>query len=192
MSGKKVKIRNLPFVYPIPTILAGSLFNGNENYTTLGNCGIISVEPPVIYISSHKSHYANLGIIDNGYFSVNIPSVDQVSKVDYCGLVSGHKIDKSDVFKSFYGEIKLAPLVIECPINLLCKVIQAVDVHDMQVFIGEVIEVYVTDVCLTNGFPDTKKVNPLIYMMDNLYWSIGDIVGNGFRDGTKYIKESSE
>lgn len=188
---KKVKLNNLPFVYPIPAVLVGSILNSNENYTTIGNCGIISVDPPVISISLHKSHFANIGIIDNGYFSVNIPSVDQVIKVDYCGLESGHSMDKSDVFDSFFGNNEKAPLVVECPINLLCKVIQLVDIYDMQVFIGEVTEVYVTDTCLTNGAPDTKKINPLIYMMDNLYWSIGDIVGNGFRDGTKYVKESS-
>lgn len=56
----------------------------------------MSIEPPVIYISSHKSHYTNIGISENGYFSVNIPSVDLVKKIDYCGLVSGHKTNKSD------------------------------------------------------------------------------------------------
>lgn len=36
---------------------------------------------------------------------------------------------------------------------------------------------------LTNGFPDTKKINPLIYSMDNNYWEIGNFIGNAFNIG---------
>jgi hypothetical protein len=36
--------------------------------------------------------------------------------------------------------------------------------------------------------PDTKKINPLIYMMDNFYWDIGNVVGTGFKDGAEYKK----
>ena len=37
---------------------------------------------------------------------------------DYCGLYSGRKVDKSRLFEVFYGELKTAPLIMECPVNL--------------------------------------------------------------------------
>ena len=62
-----------------------------------------------------------------------------------------------------------------------------IEIYDMEVFIGEIIETYVNEDLLTDGFPDTKKINPLIYSMDNNYWEIGDFVGNAFNIG-KNIK----
>ncbi len=35
-------------------------------------------------------------------FSVNIPA-EMVEIVDYCGLVSGNHVDKSDLFETFTG-----------------------------------------------------------------------------------------
>ena len=68
-----------------------------------------------------------------------------------------------------------------------CKVTKIIEIYDMEVFICEIIETYVNQDLLTNGFPDTKKINPLIYSMDNNYWKIGDFVGNAFNIG-KNIK----
>ncbi len=48
-----------------------------------------------------KIHYTNKGIRENQVFSINIPSADLVEKVDYCGLVSGKNIDKSQVLSVF-------------------------------------------------------------------------------------------
>ena len=59
------------------------------------------------------------------------------------------------------------PMIEECPINMECKVTKIIEIYDMEVFIGEIIETYVNQDLLTNGFPDTKKINPLIYSMDN-------------------------
>lgn len=42
----------------------------------------------------------------------------------------------------------------------------------MDVFLGEVIETFVGEDYTTNGHSDTKKINPLIYCIDNLYWTI--------------------
>lgn len=181
----KIKIRTLPMVYPIPAVLAGAIVEGKPNYVTLGNCGIISVDPPVIYISSHKSHYTNKGIHDNNVFSVNIPSSNLMNKLDYCGLVSGCEVDKSKIFETFYGNSSKIPLINDCPINMECEVINIIDVYDMEVFIGRVTEVYADKECLIDGFPDTQKVNPLFYSIDNSYWNIGKQIGEGFSEGKK-------
>ena len=68
-----------------------------------------------------------------------------------------------------------------------CKVIKVIEIYNMEVFIGEIIETYVKEDLLTNGFPDTKKINPLIYSMYNNYWEIGNFIGNAFNIG-KNIK----
>ena len=50
--------------------------------------------------------------------------MDLLEKNDYCGLVSGEKTDKSHVFDVFYGSLKTAPMIKECPVNLECQLIQ--------------------------------------------------------------------
>jgi flavin reductase (DIM6/NTAB) family NADH-FMN oxidoreductase RutF len=171
-----------------PAIIAGALVNGKPNYLALGNYGGITPRPPVICISVNKIHYTNAGIKENGYFSVNIPSRDLVQKMDYVGLVSGKDTDKSSVFSAFYGSVNKAPMIEECPVNLLCKLIQTVDQPTQEIFIGEVVETYVAKECLTNGKPDIKKVNPLL-LGDGFYWELGEKVGNSFQDGKALIKK---
>ena len=47
----KVKFNKLPLIYPIPSVLIGTVINDKPNFATIGNCGIISVNPAAIYIS---------------------------------------------------------------------------------------------------------------------------------------------
>ena len=183
---KKTRYGKYPLVYPLPSILVGAVVNRKANYATLGNCGIMSVEPPVIYISSNKSNYTNIGILANMVFSINIPSVELMERVDYCGLVSGNSVNKYRVFTTFFENKDKIPMIEECPVNIACKVTKTIEVYDMMVFIGEIAGTHVSDECLTDGHADTSKINPLIYCMDNLYWSIGKNVGEGFRSGKKY------
>ncbi|MBN1185855.1 MAG: flavin reductase family protein [Bacteroidales bacterium] len=182
----KIKYSKYPLVYPLPAALVGAIVDNKVNYETLGDCGIVSVYPPVLYISSNKSHHTNKGILKNKCFSVNIPSVDLLDKVDYCGIVTGKKVDKSNVFKIYYGNNKDIPLIEECPINIACKVKETIDIYNMKVFFGDIIETYVNENCFTDGHIDTLKINPLIYCMDNLYWTIGKSVGKGFNSGKNY------
>ena len=44
-----------------------------------------------------------------------------MEKTDFCGLVSGRDIDKAALFDVFYGELKTAPMITECPLSLECR-----------------------------------------------------------------------
>jgi flavin reductase (DIM6/NTAB) family NADH-FMN oxidoreductase RutF len=174
-------------LYPVPAVLIGSIVNGKVNYEMLGNCGIISMVPATLYISSEKNHFTNDGIRENNTFSVNIPSIENVVEADYCGLVSGLKEDKSKIFKTFYGKINV-PMIEECPVNIECKVIKQFEINSMEIFIGEVINSYINEECIENGKPNIKKINPLIYSIENRYKNIGDWSAKSFEIGKQYRK----
>jgi flavin reductase (DIM6/NTAB) family NADH-FMN oxidoreductase RutF len=172
-----------------PAVIAGALVNGKPNYLTMGNYGGISPRPPaMVYLSVNKAHYTNAGIKENGYFSVNMPARDLVQKTDYVGLASGRDTDKSKIFTAFYGSVNKAPMIQECPINILCKLIQTVDLPTQEIFLGEVVETYVAKEYVTDGKPDIKKINPLI-LGGGFYWELGNKVGNAFVDGKALIKK---
>jgi flavin reductase (DIM6/NTAB) family NADH-FMN oxidoreductase RutF len=181
---KKIKIKNYP-VGPFPTVLAGADVQGKPNFVTAGACGVVCLEP-ILYISLKSTHYTTGGIKENGYFSINIPSADMVQKTDYCGIVSGATTDKSAVFHFFYDELGKAPLISECPLNFLCKVIQTVPVYGFEMFLGEIVATYINDSCLSDNNPDPAKINPMIMMGAN-YWELGKAVGAVYKEG-KSIK----
>lgn len=186
MRKREIGARN--FLYPMPTTLVGANVKDRPNYETIAYCGIVNFKPPMISVASVKSHYTNVGIHENKTFSVNIPSEEMVKATDYCGTVSGHKADKSAVFQTFYGKLKTAPMIVECPINLECKLIVNLFFGGIdEIFIGEIVECYAEDAFLTNGLPDIKKIKPIIYSAyDNRYWGVGEYLGKAFSIGKKF------
>ncbi|MFX0202911.1 MAG: flavin reductase [Candidatus Hodarchaeota archaeon] len=100
---KKIAIGTKTFLYPMPTTLVGANVHGKQNYLVIANCGIMNHNPPIILMVLNKRHYINDGIKENSTFSVNISSVDMVKITDNCGLFSGNKVDKSQLFETFYG-----------------------------------------------------------------------------------------
>jgi flavin reductase (DIM6/NTAB) family NADH-FMN oxidoreductase RutF len=191
-SIKKTQFGKVPLIYPIPIILAGALVHGKPNFETLGDVGIMGIKPPIVYISSGVHHYTNIGILEHGTFSINFPSTSLLTKTDYCGVVSGHEIDKSQLFDLFYGELETAPMIEECPVNLECKVIKEFSILHRQVFIGDVVQTYVNKDLIIESkgrkqIGDMTKLDPIIYALDNRYYSIGKPIGIGYQESKKLL-----
>jgi flavin reductase (DIM6/NTAB) family NADH-FMN oxidoreductase RutF len=110
-----------------------------------------------------KSHHTNIGIRENGVFSINIPSEGMAKITDYSGLVSGRRVDKSGLFGVFYGKLQMAPMIKECPFNMECKVIQTIELPMNEVFMREIVASYTEERYLTNGHPNVKKLNPMVF-----------------------------
>lgn len=187
----KNKIRVGPYLYPMPVVLVGAMVNGKPNFMPLAWTCIVEHKPSMILIASSQTHYTNEGIKENQTFSVNFTSEELVIPIDYCGLKSGKEVDKSEIFEVFYGDLKTAPMVEECPVNIECKVDQIIDNnkgHDL--IIGEMINVYSEDKYLTNGIPDVTKFKPLVFSMnDNNYWKLGGKIGRAWSIGNNYKEE---
>lgn len=176
-------------MYPLPTTLVGANVSGKPNYQTIAYCGIVHHKPAMIAVNSGKRHYTNAGIKENGTFSVNIPSEELVTITDYCGIVSGRRVDNSILFDTFYGTLKTAPMIQECPLNLECKLVQTLDYGgSAEIFIGKIVEAYAEKKYLTNGLPDITKIKPIIFSMhDNTYWKLGEQLAHAFSIGKKFI-----
>jgi flavin reductase (DIM6/NTAB) family NADH-FMN oxidoreductase RutF len=185
MEKKEIGAKN--YFYPMPTTLIGANVNGKPNYLTVAFCGMVNINPPLISAALNKAHYTNPGIKENKTFSVNIPSAEMAKITDYCGLVSGSKVDKSKLFETFYGKLKTAPMIKECPLNLECKLIQTLELSVDEIFIGEIVAAYAEERYLTDGRPDVKKINPMVFSLhDNNYWKVGELVGRAWSIGKNF------
>ncbi len=175
------------WLYPLPVVLLGAMVNGRPTYNTLGNCGIISMHPCMLYVSSQKEHYTNRGVREGGAFSVNLPDPHLAEKADYCGLVSGRDADKSQIFTTFYGKTG-APMIQECPVSLEATVLQTVGIGGMDVFIGQVVQSYIDERCFTEGKPDMQKINPLFYEIRGGYRALDGFCAPAFKIGKTLMK----
>ncbi len=180
----KVEIGVKPFLYPMPVTLVGANVEGKPNYLAVGYCGIMNHRPPIISVALNRRHFTNAGIKANGTFSVNLPSAEMVEITDFCGIVSGQKVDKADLFETFYGRLGTAPMIKECPLNLECRLIQMIDFGWDEAFIGEIVAAYSDESYLSEGIPDMRKLRPMVFSTeDNGYWAIGERLGQAFSVG---------
>jgi flavin reductase (DIM6/NTAB) family NADH-FMN oxidoreductase RutF len=189
----KIVIEKNLFCLPWTQTLLGTHVKGKANFMALDWLTRVNYQPAMLGICVNGSHASNAAIKQNGEFSVNIPTIDMVAVTDYCGLVSGKSVDKSKLFDVFYGELKAAPLITECPLNIECRVIQTVELPTNTFFVSEIVNIYSEEKYLENGKPDVKRVRPfLLTMPDNRFWSVGEQVGNAWKDGLKYKEQVRE
>jgi flavin reductase (DIM6/NTAB) family NADH-FMN oxidoreductase RutF len=183
----KITIEKNLFCLPWTQTLLGTHVNGKVNFMALDWLTRVNYQPAMLGICVNKAHASNAAIRETNEFSVNIPSVDMVGVTDYCGIVSGRKVDKSKLFDVFYGDLKSAPLIIDCPLNIECRLVQSVDLPSNTFFIGEIVNIYSEEKYIDNGKPDVRKIRPfLLTMPDNQFWAVGEQVGNAWKDGVKF------
>lgn len=185
--SEKIKIGPSSDFFPLPVVLVGVEIDNRPNYLTVAWVNMLNMNPPVIGISLSKTHLDNTYIKSAKSFSVNIPAVSQVAAVDYCGLKSVSDTDKSDVFTTFYGDLENAPMIEECPVNYECKLIKSIEIGTTELFVGKIINMFSNNEYMSDGKPDTKKVNPLILSMhDRSYWELGELVDKAWSAGEDF------
>ncbi len=173
---EKVKLGRNVSVYPMPVVLVGAMVEGRPNFMTVAWVSRVNATPPLLAVSLNKPRYTARGIRENETFSVSVAGANMLELVDYCGLVSGKDTDKSGLFDVFYGDLKTAPLIRNCPLSLECRLRSVHELPTNDLFIGEIVEAYIDKGCFVDGRPEVHMMNPLLLTMpDNRYWLVGDL-----------------
>src|SRR5512135_706571 len=123
----KVQLGPQPFMGVMPAVLVGANTNGKPNFMTAAWATVACMSPPMVCVAINHARHTALGIEANGAFSLNIPSAKQAVATDYCGITTGARADKSQVFDVFYGKLVTAPMARDCPVNIECSVFKEVD-----------------------------------------------------------------
>lgn len=187
----KVELGAKNCLYPLPTTIVGALVNDKPNYIAMAHVGIMDFDS--ISLGMHKDHYTNMGIKVNKTFSVNIPSLNLIKETDYCGIFSGKKHDKSRLFTTFYGKLKTAPLIEQCPLNMECELTQTVDSPTHDIFIGKIVNTYADPAALTHGIVNYEKVQPILFALtDQAYYSLGKKVAKAWNIGNQLSQKTTK
>ncbi len=177
-------------LYPMPTTLVGATVDGKPNFLTVAHVGILNHgTPQYLSIGLGKAHHSNAGIHENRTFSICMPSEDLLLETDYCGIVSGRKTDKAALFDIFYGTLKTAPMIRQCPVNMELKLHDVLDYPTHDIFIGELVETYADESVMDGGKIDIARLRPLLFDMASAkYWRLGTTAGRCWNAGKSLKK----
>lgn len=123
-------------------ILATSISKDEKpNIITLAWQMPVSHNPPLSAISIAKSHFSHQLIEISKTFVINVPNVDLLKQVKFCGSVSGRYIDKfkESNLTPIPAKVVKSPLIKECIGHLECEVIEIHPAGDHTIFIGKIV-----------------------------------------------------
>lgn len=166
-------------LYPVPAVLVSCGVGSQANIITLAWAGTLCSDPPMVGIGVRPSRHSHELIKEVGEFVVNLPTAEQVEWVDYCGTVSGRDENKWDVsgFTPISGTEVVVPLIVECPVNIECRLERTLSLGSHDLFIGRVVAVQMDEAVVDDrGRPDIAKASPLAYVNGD-YRRVGEALG---------------
>jgi flavin reductase (DIM6/NTAB) family NADH-FMN oxidoreductase RutF len=181
-----VKIEKKPetILAPVPVVMVSCEAPGfPKNIITIAWVGTICSGPPMLSISIRPERYSYTIIRESNEFVVNLPNRELLAVTDYCGVVSGREVDK---FKTVgltpvSAKIVKAPLIMEAPVNIECRVKQVVPLGTHDLFIAEVVQTHVKEELLDErGTPDLAKMQAICYGNGYYYQSGAQLGQYGF------------
>ena len=123
-------------------ILVSSAYKDKTNIITLAWKTPLSHKPPLVGISIAKSHFSCELIEKSEEYIINVPDLNLIDKVVFCGKVSGRDVDKFKETKltpvKAFRLIK-TPLISECIGNLEVILRDIQEFGDHKFFVGEII-----------------------------------------------------
>jgi flavin reductase (DIM6/NTAB) family NADH-FMN oxidoreductase RutF len=167
---------------PVPVVLVTCGGGGEvkSNIITIAWTGSVCSDPPMLSISVRPERYS-YGIIQaTGEFVVNVPNRRQARVTDWCGMVSGSRVDKfteTGLTAAPALQVK-CPIILECPINIECRVRQTVPLGTHTLFLAEILAVQVTSSLLdAKGKFRLDKAGLLAYGLGQ-YFAVGPEIGS--------------
>lgn len=167
-------------LYPLPAVIVTcSDGKGRENAFTVGWTGTICSDPAMVSVSVRPERFSYQMIKDTGEFVINLTTEDLAFATDYCGVKSGRDEDKIKKLglKTLPGKETKAPLLVDSPVNLECKVKQVVPLGTHDMFMAEVVAVHVNDEYMDENHKfHLEDAHPIVYS-HGTYLKTGEAIG---------------
>jgi flavin reductase (DIM6/NTAB) family NADH-FMN oxidoreductase RutF len=178
--------------FPNPVFVIGTYdAKGEPNAMTAAWGGVASSGPTSLAIAVRPTRYSFEAIKRTQAFTANLPTVEQAAAADLFGIASGRKINKFQAtgMTPVRATLVDAPYIEELPYNMECKVTKEIDLGAHTLFIGEVLDVHVSEEFLDeDGIFDPIKAQILTFdPMRKQYLAPGAVIGPAFDIGKKYI-----
>ncbi|MDR1591264.1 MAG: flavin reductase family protein [Prevotellaceae bacterium] len=140
----KVQWKPGTMLYPLPAALISCGAQEAEyNLMTVSWVGTICTNPPMCYISVRPERHSYEIIKRHKEFVINLTNETMAFATDWCGVRSGRDFNKFAEMKLTprKGEVVDAPIVLEAPLSIECRVTQITPLGSHDMFIAEVVNV---------------------------------------------------
>lgn len=167
-------------LYPVPAVLVSVRDKeGNDNVLTVAWAGTICSDPAMLSISVRKERHSYPMLKESGEFVVNLTTKQLAWATDYCGVKSGRDEDKFQAAGLTKGEAEKinAPIVIESPVNIECRVKQVLELGSHDMFIAEVVNVQVSDEYMDEKGAFRLSQADLLAYSHGEYYELGEKLG---------------
>lgn len=181
---KPMKISWKPgtMIYPLPALLISCGSTPEEyNLFTASWAGTICSDPAMCYVSIRPERHSYEIIRRNMEFVINLTTEELARATDWCGVRSGRDYNKFEEMQLTPGpsEKVSAPIVMEAPLSIECRVKEIVPLGTHDMFIAEVLNVQADSRYLNE---ETGKWNldeslPLVYVHGG-YYKLGEKLGH--------------
>lgn len=151
---------------PCPTVLVTSKHGDIENVLTISWAGIASSHPEYVTISVNPKRFSYFLIAESKKFCISIPGSDLIDTIDFCGNSSGRDTDKFLACGLSKRYIDGYVLIEQCPIHILCNVVQMIELGSHHLFIAEVKEKYIN---IESQKTIYESLNPVAYFRPYYY-----------------------
>lgn len=163
---EKVKVTQFKScLKPMPDILVSCRNKkGEDNALAVGYASNCSYDPPMVMVGIVPSRYSYHMIKETGVFVVNLVSEELREKYGYLGSHSRRDEDKLKNLdmKTADGTVVNAPILLDCPVNIECTVVDSIKTGSHEMFVGKVEYVHVNEeYILENESIDYAKIKLL-------------------------------
>lgn len=173
---------------PLPAVLVTTGNTEHADVATVAWTGIVNTQPPKTYISLRKSRYSYALLGQSGECVLNLTTAEMARKVDFCGIYTGRKVDKFAKcgFTKAAASVVSAPLIVECPVALECRVTRADELGTHVMFLCDIVATDVDDSLLdAAGALHLSRAQLLAYAHGE-YFALGKQLGKfGFSAAKK-------
>lgn len=181
-------------IYPLPAVMV-SLGETPEEYNiiTIAWTGTLCSDPPLCYISVRPERHSHAILTRTKEFVINLTTRSLARATDWCGVRSGRQYKKFEEMHLTPGpatKVK-APIIVEAPINIECRVMEIRNLGTHDLFMAEVVNVKADEQYIDprTGAFDLAKAEPLAFAHGQ-YFALGRKIGKfGFSVEKKRKKQ---
>lgn len=166
---------------PVPAVMVTCINKeGRSNIITICWTGIVCSEPPMLSISVRPERHSFGMLRDTGVFVVNMPDRKIARETDLCGVISGKDHNKfhETGLTAGRGDTVNVPIIMECPINIECKVEREIELGSHSMFIAHITGIQVSEHLIDDkGRLLTEKAGLIGYAHGH-YYQLGKQLGH--------------
>jgi len=172
---------------PLPAVMVSVGEGERRNIITIGWCGILSTDPPRVYISVRPQRHSHKLLMETGEFVINLTTEKLARATDYAGIYTGAKVDKFKKCSLTPIESKCvgAPTIAESPLSLECRVFERIESGTHDIFMADIVNVSCDDSILDESGRICYERAGLIAYSHGEYFALGRKIGKFGFSATK-------